>query len=484
MKQNKRKLKFRKRNILTIVSVVLMILFFILLMQLNVVPTLYMVILIGGFFLVNVLGFVLLNAKPKVLIVLGSIFLILSIAISSVGIYYVYHTNRFLNVMFNTNTITNSNTYYLVKSKANEVKKEEVQGDVLYFDNDSKMKKAIKELKNNYEVSMKQENDIKEMFLKVKDENQLMLVESSSYKFVFNLEKEIKEEDYEILDEIEVKTIVKVKEKKKNSNSLNLYLSGTDFSYNTVDFNMIATVNLDTNEILLTSIPRDFYIPVYGREDGARDTLSYMGPYGIDVSVGSLENFFDTELDYYVRVNNRSVVDIVNAIGGINYCSDQAFSVNYITKAGYDKNANVNTTRKQVYIHEGCQTLDGNETLSVIRVRKIFEGGDRARQDHIRKVIVAMLDRLKDPNVIMNYANILDSLTGLYETTMPRELISKLAKQTIDNGGNWKIIEQSVTGEDKQDYVHLTSLIDYVMEPDMNSVESAKKQIKQILNNK
>ena len=203
-----------------------------------------------------------------------------------------------------------------------------------------------------------------------------------------------------------------------------------------------------------------------------------MGPYGIDVSVGSLEDFFNTELDYYVRINNRSVVDIVNAIGGINYCSDQAFTVDYVTSG------KTNTTRKKVYIHEGCQTLDGNETLSVVRVRKIFEGGDRARQDHIRKVIVAMLDRLKDPNVIMNYANILDSLTGLYETTMPRELISKLAKQTIDNGGNWKVIEQSVTGEDKQDYVHLTSLIDFVMEPDMNSVDSAKKQIKQILNNK
>ena len=70
------------------------------------------------------------------------------------------------------------------------------------------MKKAIKKLKSKYDISMKQEKDIKEMFLKVRDENQLMFIESSSYNIIFELDKNFAEEQFVILDQIDIKSTI------------------------------------------------------------------------------------------------------------------------------------------------------------------------------------------------------------------------------------------------------------------------------------
>ena len=466
MEETKKKLKFKKRNILVILSVILMLLLFILLLQLDVLPTLYLVLIIGAILFVNILGFIFFTLKKKVFLVLGVLLFFISILISSIGSYYIYHTNRFLNTMFNYNTITDSNIYYLIKGKKNEITKESVKDDVLYFSNDDKMKKAIKKLKSKYDISMKQEKDIKEMFLKVRDENQLMFIESSSYNIIFELDKDFDKEQFVILDKIDIKSTIKVQNEKKK-NSFNIYLGGTDFTYNTRDFNMIVSINTDTQEILLTSIPRDYYIPVYGREDGRCDTLSYMGPYGVDVSVGSLADYFDINIDYYLTFNANNVVDVIDALGGINYCSDESFSIPGVNK---------------VYIHEGCQTINSKQALSIATIRKTFDGGDRARQRHIRKIMLGMLEKLKDMNTITNYANILSSLEGLYETTIPRDVINNLAQTTIKNMGNWKITEQAVDGVDGQDYVHLTQYKDWVMYPDKSTVEKAVKEINRVIN--
>ena len=91
---------------------------------------------------------------------------------------------------------------------------------------------------------------------------------------------------------------------------------------------MIATVNMNTHKILLTSIPRDYYIPVSGT-NGIRDNLSFIGVNDVDTRIKSIENYFGINFDYYLKINTNSLVGIVDAVGGIEYCSNESNTCSY-----------------------------------------------------------------------------------------------------------------------------------------------------------
>ena len=89
-------------------------------------------------------------------------------------------------------------------------------------------------------------------------------------------------------------------------------------------------MNPKTRQILLTTTPRDYYVelPFY---EGCMDKLTHAGLYGIDCSMETLENLYDIEIDYYVRVNFSGFQDIVDALDGVEVYSDFAFT----TTEGY-----------------------------------------------------------------------------------------------------------------------------------------------------
>ena len=111
---------------------------------------------------------------------------------------------------------------------------------------------------------------------------------------------------------------------------INIYLSGSDSRSNRIynksrsDVNMIITINPYTKNILLTSIPRDYYVQVYGKV-GLKDKLTHSGIYGIGVTVATVEELFDIEIDYSIKVGFSSVIEVVDLIGGIDIYSDKAF---------------------------------------------------------------------------------------------------------------------------------------------------------------
>ena len=78
-----------------------------------------------------------------------------------------------------------------------------------------------------------------------------------------------------------------------------------------------------------------------------------------------------------------------------------------------------------------------------------------------------------------NYTNILNAVSDLYTTNIPKELVTELAKKTLD-GAKWTIEQQSVTGRDSRGYVHLSNVLDYVMVPNTDSVNQASLKIKMV----
>ena len=469
--RKKRDNKFNKLNIISIIVFLFLVGLIFLLIKLNILPGLYLVILIGILSIITVIGILFVNLKSKIFKIIGICVLVISILVDGIGIYYLYTTDNFFKHSFNKK-IQYTSTFYVVTNCDNDYTKKDIKGEIHYYKQTNNIKRAIDLLRDSYEFDNKSYDDISSMFEDISNNKiDFMLVEKASYDIVFDLAKNFDKNKFRIIYEFDIK--IEKENKRDFKNNFNIYLAGSDFA-GLNDFNMIVSVNMKTHEVLLTSIPRDYYIEVVG-SDGRKDTLSYMGPYGIDTSVKSLEKFFDINIDYYIKVNTNSLVGIVDQLGGITYCSD----ISYTTTHALVLNT-YNDQGKKLYVKKGCQELNGIETLTVARERNAFAGRDRVRQENCRKIILSIFDKLKSTNTIVNYNQILNSLNDLYETTIPREIISEFAKDTI-NGVKWKIAEQAVDGSDSTDYVHLTNLKDWVMYPNEDSVNSAKNKIKEVI---
>ena len=395
-------------------------------------------------------------------------------AACAAGTYYIFSTNSFLNKSFAQKLQYDVNTYYVVTATSNNLTKKDIAGEVGVYNGTINLDKATTKLSKKFDVTTKKYDEVGVLFDDVLNKNEkFMLVEKTSYEIVFSISNNYKREDFTTLYEFDIYT------KKKNSGStktdkFNIYIAGTDFSGLT-DFNMVATVNTKKHKVLLTSIPRDYYIEVAGR-DGEKDKLSFMSAYGGSTSRDSLAKMFDTNIDYTVTLNTDSLVEIVDYVGGIEFCSDKTYTTTHaLVRDTYDDSG------KKLTIVEGCQHLNGIEALTLARERNAFEGRDRERQKNCQKILIAILKKLISTDTMLHYNDTLNTLGKLYETDISKDVISNISKDIVNNGNKWKFETQSVDGTDKKDRVHSSSMYDWVMYPDQNTIDAAKSKIKETL---
>ena len=466
--------KISKLNILSIIDIILFVIFLYLLLTINVIPNKYLILLITILFIINTIGLVFINFKKKVLKIIGIILLVILSLTNIIGIYYLYYSNVFLNKSFSS-VKEEISTYYIVTSKDNNYTKNDLAGNIYYYENSRDITKALNKIKKEFSLTYTSYDNIKDMASDIVSKKiDFMLIDETSYNIIIN--NEFNKDNFDIIYKFTVKTISNNKNTFKDT--FNVYIGGKDFAGLT-DYNAIVTINMKTKEILLTSIPRDYYLEIDGLK-GKSDSLSHMYAFGEDVNQKSLENFFDIEIDYNIKITTESLVELVDIIGGITYCSDQEFTTTHaLLLDSYDDSG-----KEKLYVRKGCQELNGIETLTVARERNAFNGRDRVRQKNCQKIILAIFDKLKSTNSFVNYKEILDSLSNLYKTTIPKDVITSLAKETI-NGAKWSFITQSVDGTDKWD-LDIAILNDkgYAMVPDMVTVNNAKDKINEVLSNK
>lgn len=256
-----------------------------------------------------------------------------------------------------------------------------------------------------------------------------------------------------------------------------LYISGIDQygDVNTVrgrsDVNQIAVINPKTNHILLVNTPRDYYVQLAGTT-GLKDKLTHAGIYGIDKSVATLENLYDIDINYYLRVNFNTLIKVVDIIGGIEVYSDTEFNSSHI---------------KGWHVNKGVNYLDGAKALAYSRERYAYITGDHHRGANQQQVITAIIEKVTKSSVLISkYNSILNSLNGTFQTDIPMDEITTFIRYQLDKMPNWNIESIAVTGSNSMDYTYSmgTGYRLYVMEPDYNSVNVAKNRIQQILQEK
>lgn len=467
---------FRSRNFGSIISAIFVSLFLVMLHSIDLLPIKYYIGITALIMGLNILGIIFINVhKKRVLKIIGTILLILLGIISIIGVYYLSTTKSFMADSFSKKITYEKTTYYLIETKKEE--KQDIKGLVGTYKESIYLSNALEKLKNKYSLSDIAYDDIGTMFDQlINGTTQYSLLEKSSYEIVFSLSNDLKKDDFNIVYEFDIYT-KKTRKKNTNTKKFNIYVGGSDFA-NYMDFNMVATINTETHNILLTSIPRDLYLKVAGYDDGRYEKLSFMNlNYGYESNRDSLAQFLNTDIDYTLLINTDSLVTIVDYIGGIEFCSDYEF----MTTHAMVKDTYNDTGGKKLYVKKGCQHLNGIETLTVARERNSFPGRDRVRQENCRKIMVSIFKKMISTDTILHYNETLDTLSSLYETDIEKSIITNFVKDILANGNKWKISSQAINGTDGKDKVHKYNMIDWVMYPDEATVQNAQQNIKKTL---
>ena len=250
----------------------------------------------------------------------------------------------------------------------------------------------------------------------------------------------------------------------------NVYISGIDTygeisSVSRSDVNMVVTVNPQTQQILLTSIPRDYYVKLHGRS-GYRDKLTHAGLYGVDMSIQTIEDLLDIDINYYVKVNFSSVVNIVNALDGVKVYSDKDF-----------------TSIDNYHYSSGENNLNGEEALSFARERKAFATGDRQRIRNQQALLSAIFDKVTSKTIITRYAKFLDSISGSFVTNMKTSRLTSFVRLQLEKNYSWNLVMNSLAGLDSKNYTYSASSVkSYVMNPIDDSVSYAHELIDDVIN--
>ena len=331
--------------------------------------------------------------------------------------------------------------------------------------------------------------------LKVSQNKELTVEESSSYlaayksllagdtkaiilNSVFENIIEAEYPDYASkIKKINTKELMKTVETPKDvkGDSFNVYISGIDTygpisSVSRSDVNIIMTVNRETKKILLTTTPRDSYVPIADGGNNQKDKLTHAGIYGVDASIHTLENLYGIDLNYYARLNFTSFLKLIDLLGGVDVYNDQEFT----------------SRHGKFHFLEGNVHLDSEQALGFVRERYSLADGDRDRGRNQQKVIVAIIQKLTSTEALKNYDSIIKGLQDSVQTNMPLETMVNLVNTQLESGGTYKINSQDLKGTGRMDlpsYAMPDSNL-YMMEISDSSLESVKAAINDVMEGK
>lgn len=250
-----------------------------------------------------------------------------------------------------------------------------------------------------------------------------------------------------------------------------IYISGIDVdgpitTNSRSDVNIIMAVNPNTRKILLTTTPRDYYVPIPGVSGEEKDKLTHAGIYGVDVSMKTLEHIYGIDISYYVRVNFTSLIKIVDALGGVDVNSEYAFTT---ASGGYE-------------IQKGINHMNGAKALAFSRERYSFEEGDNQRGKNQEAVLTSILNKAMSQAILTNANQIIANVGDSVETNMTREEMAKFINLQLSDSITWSIESVAATGTgDNQACFSSGDEILYVMNPNEQSIQEISQKMTQVL---
>ena len=296
-----------------------------------------------------------------------------------------------------------------------------------------------------------------------------------------------------------IKTVTMEEKKIKNNSTKKLtkpfsvLLMGIDSTTsgfkNSDSFNgdslILLTVNPKTMNATMLSIHRDSYVPIMCFDDKRENKITHAASHGTQCVLDTVENYLDVKVDYYVKINFTGVVDLVNALGGLELDVPHALC---------EQDSKRRIGKNIVYIEKGKQVLNGEQVLAFARNRKKNEDycpkkyteGYRdvsVRNKNQEAIINALIEKGKTIKDINKIYELLDILTDNLDTNMDRDTILSfydVAKSVMsDNNQNRINIEKLlINGHGQMIYDEKTRLTLWEYIPVKQSVEVCKKEMR------
>jgi len=468
MKRKKRKVG-KGFKIFALILTIISLLLIGMIIYLGVLSNLLLCIVIGVITLIDIICcFLLLKSKKKKIGLLFSSILIIAYSIIC---FYIYRTTDFLSSL-DSNYKTYNYSVVVLKSSSYKKLKDISNKDMGYYDEENDItKQSLEKITKKIEINVKDYDNTHDMAVDLFEEEVDAILIEDSYLNVIEIDGTAIESNVKKIYSFSIRE--KIDDMSKDLNvtkePFNVYVSGIDTygeitSVSRSDVNMVVTVNPTTRQILLTSIPRDYYVQLHGKT-GYPDKLTHAGMYGTEMSIATIEDLLDIEINYYVKVNFTSVIDIVDAIGGVNVYSDYTF-----------------TSRDNYSYQEGYNQVNGEEALSFARERKAFLAGDRQRVKNQQALLEAIFEKCTSKSIITKYTKLLDSLTGSFVTNMKMNRLTSLVKLQLTKNYSWNIVSNSLNGTDDSNYTFSAPYTKaYVMQPVEESVTYATNLINKIM---
>ena len=480
--KSKRERLRKYSKILLAMSLLFLLLLAFFVFDANVLPAKYLIIIVGVFIVLGLIQtFLIMNKKTKTwLIIAIDILALLFMCGEAFAIIKINETISFLRE--NLGIKYRTDIYNIVVSKDSSYQNlEDIKGKTIksYKDLDD-MSSVEKELSKKVEVNIEYDEDIMGLLNNIiEDKELIILVNSGNYDVMAQTDEKYSEK-VRILDTIEIKTFVEQSESnsKITEESFVVYLSGVDTRSNYLpsrslsDVNIILAINPKTKRILMVHIPRDYYVQIHGKP-GLKDKLTHTGGMGgVELTMQTIEDLLEIEIPYYVRVNFNAVVNLVDAIGGINIDSDIDIARCY--------------TDHSCSFHKGLNSVGGKCALAFARERYAYATGDRHRGENQEQVLSLIIDKITSSSTLISrYSEILGALNGTFETNLTTDEITSLVKMQIDDMAKWKMETYNVDGKGNMlptySYPNLNL---YVMEPKMETVTAAVAKLDEVLGTK
>lgn len=206
------------------------------------------------------------------------------------------------------------------------------------------------------------------------------------------------------------------------------------------DVNMLLTIDPRTQVVLITSIPRDSYLTTSCKKDetacsSVDDKLTHTGLYGVGTTESTIEDYLGIEINYTVRVNFSSLVNLVDAMGGIDVEIPEGLEVDTFYANGTEG------------VKAGWNHLEGERALAFARERHAYQDGDNQRIRNQQQVMHALIKKIISPELLFRYPALMDAVSVAFETNMPADQIKSFLRYELLRRPNWQIISYAIAGD-------------------------------------
>ena len=458
--------------------------------KLNVLPTKLLFLMTIVFVLLDLI-FILLFCFATKGVVSKIICIIFIVAISlgsCLGGFYLSKTGGLLSNITNVAKHSKNTVSVIVKQSSDMKNKNDLAGHsvgTLANINTQGSKKILKELnKSGIQMEKREYGSLTEMLesfyngevdsIVINESSRSQITDIDAYKDFDNNTRVVYQTSYKVENTDKANAVSNI-----TTTPFNVLISGSDtrggYDENgRSDVIMVATVNPKTGTILLTSVPRDFYVETAcdaadGCQQGALDKITHTGVHGTNTTKRTVEKLLGIEINYTFKVGFDTVTDIVDAVGGIDVNVEPGYECsNFLHAPGLS-------------VHAGVNHLNGEQALGYARERYAYSEGDRQRTKNQQQVLMGIVDKITSPAIVTNYASIMDSMSYTFSTTMSNDEISSLIKYQLNSNPKWKMEQYMVNGTG--DTLMCAELGDaaYVMVPDQSTVTTAKNKINAVL---